>query len=120
MVFYTLLGFPDYLTEPAAGDAEAHAVSPFKIDIWTLHFGATYALTHFFKCKEGTSLDAYVRTSNDILFNPEGTIELIEQAYEQQLEADGDDRSKASLAGERALPSIKQVSEDLRKGGRPV
>ncbi len=55
--FYTLLGFPDYLAERAAGDAEANAASPFEIDMWTLHSGATYALTHFFQGKEGTSLD---------------------------------------------------------------
>ena len=83
--------------------------------MWTLHSGATYALTHFFQGKEGTSLDGYVRTANDILFNPEGTIERVERAYEQQLEADGDDGSQASLAGERALASIERVSEDLQE-----
>ncbi|QZP39353.1 hypothetical protein [Halobaculum magnesiiphilum] len=113
--FYTLLGFPDYLAERAAGDAEANAASPFEIDMWTLHSGATYALTHFFQGKEGASLDQYVRIANDILFNPEGTIERVEQAYEQQLEADGDDGSQASLAGERALASIERVSEDLQE-----
>jgi hypothetical protein len=113
--FYTLLGFPDYLAERAAGDAEANAASPFEIDMWTLHSGATYALTHFFQGKEGASLDQYVRIANDILFNPEGTIERVEQAYEQELEADGDDGSQASLAGERALASIERVSDDLQE-----
>jgi hypothetical protein len=83
--------------------------------MWTLHSGATYALTHFFQGKEGASLDQYVRIANDILFNPEGTIERVEQAYEQQLEADGDDGSQASLAGERALASIERVSDDLQE-----
>ena len=113
--FYSLLGFPDYLAERAASDAEANATSPVEIDMWTLHSGATYALTHFFQGKEGASLDQYVRIANDILFNPEGTIERVEQAYEQQLEADGDDGSQASLAGERALASIERVSEDLQE-----
>ncbi|CDK39151.1 hypothetical protein [Halorubrum sp. AJ67] len=113
--FYTLLGFPDYLAERAAGDAEANAMSPFEIDMWTLHSGATYALTHFFQGKEGASLDQYVRIANDILFNPEGTIERVEQAYEEQLEADSDDGSQASLAGERALASIERVSDDLQE-----
>ncbi|PAU81563.1 hypothetical protein CK500_14345 [Halorubrum salipaludis] len=113
--FYTLLGFPDYLAKRAAGDAEANTASPFEIDMWTLHSGATYALTHFFQGKEGASLDQYVRIANDILFNPEGTIERVEQAYEQQLEADGDDGSQASLAGERALASIERVSDDLQE-----
>ncbi|WP_435185498.1 hypothetical protein [Halobellus sp. EA9] len=112
--FYSLLGFPDYLAERAAEDAEANATSPFEIDMWTLHSGATYALTHFFQGKEGTSLDQYVRVANDILFNPEGTIERVERAYEEQLEADGDDGSQASLAGERALASIERVNEDLQ------
>ncbi|MDS0280193.1 hypothetical protein NDI85_20620 [Halomicroarcula sp. S1AR25-4] len=113
--FYSLLGFPDYLAERAASDAEANATSPVEIDMWTLHSGATYALTHFFQGKEGASLDQYVRIANDILFNPEGTIERVEQAYEQQLEADGDDGSQASLEGERALASIERVSDDLQE-----
>jgi hypothetical protein len=112
--FYSLLEFPDYLAERAASDAEANAASPVEIDMWTLHSGATYALTHFFQGKEGASLDGYVRTANDILFNPEGTIERVERAYEEQLEADGDDGSQASLAGERALASIERVNEDLQ------
>ena len=45
---YSLLGFPDYLAEHAASDAEANAASPVEIDMWTLHSGATYALTHLF------------------------------------------------------------------------
>jgi hypothetical protein len=113
--FYSLLGFPDYLAERAASDAEANAASPVEIDMWTLHSGATYALTHFFQGKEGASLDGYVRTANDILFNPEGTIERVERAYEEQLEADGDDGSQASLAGERALASIERVNDDLQE-----
>lgn len=61
MEFYSLLGFPDYLAERAASDAEANAASPVEIDMWTLHSGAKYALTHFFQGKEGASLDGYVR-----------------------------------------------------------
>ncbi|WP_193310447.1 hypothetical protein [Halorubrum halophilum] len=113
--FYSLLGFPDYLAERAASDAEANAASPVEIDMWTLHSGATYALTHFFQGKEGVSLDQYVRIANDILFNPEGTVERVKRAYEEQLEADGDDGSQASLAGERALASIERVSDDLQE-----
>jgi hypothetical protein len=112
--FYSLLGFPDYLAERAAEDAEANATSPFAIDMWTLHSGATYALTHFFQGKEGASLDQYVRVANDILFNPEGTIERVEQAYEQQLDAEDGDGSQSSLAGKRALASIERASEDLQ------
>jgi len=113
--FYELLGFPEYLAERAAGDAEANAASPFEIDMWTLHSGATYALTHFFKGKEGSALDGYVRLANDILFNPEGTIERVEQAYEEEVEAgDHDGGTQASLSGERGLAQIERVSEDLQ------
>lgn len=51
--FYTLLEFPDYLADRAADDAVANAPDPFMIDLWTLHSGATYALTHFFRGREG-------------------------------------------------------------------
>ena len=87
---YELLDFPSYLAEQAAGDAEANAPDPFRIDMWTLHSGATYALTHFFKGKEGSSLDGFVRTANDVLFNPEGTVERAREEYERQVET-GDD-----------------------------
>jgi hypothetical protein len=112
--FYGLLGFPDYLAERAAGDAEANATNPFEIDMWTLHSGATYALTHCFRGKEGSSLDGYVRVANDILFNPEATIDRVEQAYEQAVEAGNDGGMQASLSGERGLAQIERVSEDLR------
>jgi len=112
--FYELLGFPDYLADRAAGDAEANTTNPFEINMWTLHSGATYALTHFFQGKEGVSLNQYVRLANDILFNPEGTIERVERAYEEELEGD-DDGAQKSLAGERALASIERVIEDLQE-----
>jgi len=112
--FYELLGFPDYLAERAAGDAEANAASPFEIDMWTLHTGGTYALTHFFKGKEGSALDQYVRVANDILFNPEGTIERVEQACEEEIEAGDDGGMQTSLNGERGLAQIERVSEDLQ------
>ena len=113
--FYSLLGFPDYLAERAASDVEANAASPVEIDMWTLHSGATYALTHFFQGKEGASLDGYVRTANDILFNPEGTIERVERAYEEQLESESDEDGQRSLEGASGLAQIERVSEDLQE-----
>jgi len=110
--FYTLLGFPEYLAERAAGDAEASADSPFEIDMWTLHSGATYALTHFFKGKEGNALDGYVRTANDILFNPEQTVEQVEQAYEQELSSR--EGSQSGLDGEQGLAQIERVHQSVR------
>jgi len=112
--FYELLDFPSYLAERAAGDAEANAPDPFRIDMWTLHSGATYALTHFFKGKEGNSLDSYVRTANDVLFNPEGTVERVKAEYERQIEA-GDGGGQEGLDGERALARIESVSAEVQE-----
>ncbi|WP_275737978.1 hypothetical protein [Halorhabdus sp. SVX81] len=112
--FYTLLGFPEYLAERAAADAEANAPNPFEIDMWTLHSGATYALTHFFKGREGAALDEYVRIANDILFNPEGTIERANQAYKDQIETENNASKQISLDGERGLAQIERISESLR------
>lgn len=91
----------------------ANATDPFVIDLWTLHSGATYALTHFFRGREGPSLDQYVRIANDILFNPEGTIQRVERAYEAKV-AGGDDGEQTALEGECGLARIEQVSKDLQ------
>jgi hypothetical protein len=80
--------------------------------MWTLHSGATYALTHFFKGKEGNALDGYVRTANDILFNPEQTVEQVEQAYEQELSSR--EGSQSGLDGEQGLAQIERVHQSVR------
>ena len=110
--FYELLDFPAYLAERAAADALANATDPFVIDLWTLHSGATYALTHFFRGREGASLDQYVRVANDILFNPEGTVERVERAYEEQVAAN-EEVEQGTLDGECGLTRIEEVSDDL-------
>jgi hypothetical protein len=109
--FYDLLGFPDYLGEQAASDAQANAPDPFEIDVWTLHSGATYALTHHFRGKEGTSLDQYQRVANDILFNPQATIDRVQQAFEQE---SADTEEQEGLSGERGRAHIERVSDGLR------
>jgi hypothetical protein len=111
--FYQLLGFPEYLAEHAAGDARANAADPFAIDMWTLHSGATHALTHFFRGKEGSSLQQYVRLANDLLFNPDETIDRVETSYEQQLEAE-DDEDQRGLDQVGALAQLERVGDDLR------
>jgi len=111
--FYELLGFPAYLAEHAAEDARANTTDPFTIDLWTLHSGATYALTHFFRGKEGTSLQQYVRLANDLLFNPEASIERVETSYEQQLETDEDEQR--GLTEATGLAQIEQVSDAVRE-----
>jgi hypothetical protein len=112
---YELLGFPTYLADRAASDARSEAADPFEIDMWTLHSGATYALTHFFQGKEGTSLDRYVRTANDILFNPEATIETVEQTYEREAVADTDQDGQTGLESQVALAQIERVGQDVRE-----
>ena len=113
--FYELLGFPTYLAEHAAEDARVNAPDPFVIDLWTLHSGATYALTHFFRGKEGSALQRYTRLANDLLFNPEASIERVTQAYERQLEADRDrDDDQRSLSEATGLAQIEQVSTEIR------
>jgi hypothetical protein len=111
--FYTLLGFPEYLADRAASDTEANAADPFEIDMWTLHSGATYALTHFFTGKEGSALDGYVRTANDVLFNPEATVERVEQAYEQELHA-SEESTQVALDDEHGLARIERVRRSVR------
>ena len=112
--FFDLLGFPEYLAERAAEDARANAPDPFSIDMWTLHSGATHALTHFFRGKEGSSLDGYVRISNDVLFNPEATLERVQGEYERRMEADREGDDQQSLAEANGLAQIERVGEDLR------
>lgn len=116
--FYELLGFPTYLAERASSDARANATDPFEIDVWTLHSGATYALTHFFTGSEGSALDRYVRTANDILFNPNATIETVEQTYEQQAIADTDEDGQTGLTSQTALAQIEYVGADIREKAR--
>ena len=113
--FYELLDLPEYLAQRAADDAQASAVDPFDLDMWTLHSGATYALTHHYRGKEGSSLDEYVRTANDILFNPAATIDRVEQTYEQHAEAATDADGQTGLKSQVALASIEQIKQDVRE-----
>jgi hypothetical protein len=112
--FYELLGFPEYLAEHAARDARAESTDPFEIDMWTLHSGATHALTHFFRGREGNSLDGYVRSANDILFNPETTLDRVERSYERRAEAQTNGE-QTGLESQIALAQLERVSEDVRE-----
>jgi len=113
--FYILLGFPEYLAEHAAEDARMNADDPFELDMWTLHSGATYALTHYFRGKEGSALERYTRLANDILFNPEATIDRVEQAYEQRVETESEADGQRSLEGANGLAQIERVSEAVQE-----
>jgi hypothetical protein len=113
--FYGLLEFPDYLATQAASDARATADDPFAPDMWTLHSGATYALTHAFAGREGSALDGYVRTANDILFNPEATLDRVKTAYETQARAETGDDGQTGIESQTALAQIERVTDDLRE-----
>ncbi len=112
--FYELLGFPEYLAEHASRDARANAADPFELDLWTLHSGATHALTHFYRGKEGSALDRYVRVANDLLFNPEATIETVESTYEQQAAAETTGNGQTRLESQVALAQLERVEHDIR------
>jgi hypothetical protein len=111
--FYELLGFPAYLAEHAASDARANASDLREPNLWTLHSGATYALTHQFRGGDGSALQQYTRLANDLLFNPEATIDRVEAAYERQLEANGDGEDQQSLDGSTARVQLEEVRDDL-------
>ena len=113
--FYALLSIPEYLAQQAANDAQANSADPFEIDMWSLHSGATHALTHFFRGKEGDALDGYVRTANDILFNPQGTLEQVEQAYEERTASEAAEDGQTGLESQLALAQIERVSESVRE-----
>jgi len=112
--FYELLDFPTYLATQAANDARANATDPFEPDMWTLHSGATYALTHAFTGKEGTALDRYVRTANDILFNPETTLERVQREFEERAAAETGTDGQTGVESQAALAQLERVTDDLR------
>lgn len=83
--FYAYAGLPDYLAEVAADNARANAEDPFEPDWWTLHRGATYAISHEARGEVGTgaAIDQYNRRANDLLMNPAGVADDVETAYEE-------------------------------------
>lgn len=111
--FYMLLGLPEYLARRAAEDARAAVETPTTIDMWTLHSGATYALTHFFTGREGAALDRYVRAANDILFNPEVTIETVTQTYAEWAASETDGIGQTGLESQLALAQLERVGQEI-------
>jgi hypothetical protein len=112
--FYELLGFPEYLAEAARNDAVLAAEDPFDIGLWTLHSGATHALTHGFRGREGSSLDGYVRAANDLLFNPEVVLGRVTSTYERR--ASEDTRGgQTGLESQLALAQLERVRSDVQE-----
>lgn len=106
---YELLDLPDYLAARAADDARANAADPFEMDLWTLYSGGTYALSHFYRGREGNTLDAHSRTINDLLMNPAVSVSRIKDAYITR-EANRDDEQD-SLDAE----GLKAATADIEK-----
>ena len=86
--FYAYSGLPDYLAEVAADNARANAQDPFNPDWWTLHRGATYAISHEARGEvgSGSAIDQYNRVANDMLMNPAATADEVERAFEAEHE----------------------------------
>ena len=108
---YAYSGLPDYLAEVAARDARANAEDPFEPDWWTLHRGATFAITHEARGEVGTggAIERYNRIANDMLMNPAATADEIEVAYEE----DREDETLADHGGGRA--TIGSSFESVRE-----
>ncbi len=99
--FYELLSFPTYLAEHAASDARANASDLREPNLWVLHSGTTYALTHQFRGGDGSALQEYTRLANDLLFNPEVTIDRVETAHERETEVDSEDQQSLNESAGR-------------------
>ena len=76
--FYELLGFTGYLAEHAASDARANASNLREPDLWKLHSGATYPLTHKFRGGDGSALQEYTRLANDLEVVPLVTLAVLQ------------------------------------------
>lgn len=108
---YAYAGLPDYLASTAADNARANADDPFEPDWWTLHRGATYAITHEARgdVGSGSAIDRYNRVANDMLMNPAGMADDVEDAYEEQRE----DESLAEQGGGEA--TVSTAFESVRE-----
>lgn len=55
-----------------------------------------------------------MRLANDILFNPEATLDRVKTEYEQRLEDSGEEDGQRSLEEANGLAQIERIGEDLR------
>lgn len=106
--FYELSGFPSYLATEAASNVQSRADNQFLPNMWELHSGATYALTHQYRGGENsTTMSNYVQAANDMLFNPSQTIGTVERSYSQRLERQSQDgEEQGDLDGETASAKV--------------
>lgn len=103
--FYAHLGLPKTtIAKHAAQNARAEAEDPFEPDWWTLHSGATYAITNFTQADvaAGSAIDQHNRLANDMLFNPGRAYEEVIDGYEA-VRAEGEAGEVEGVAQVRAL-----------------
>ena len=103
---YARTGLPQYLARVAARNASSNAVNPFEPTYWTLHRGATFAITHHARgdVRGGGSINNHHRVAKDILMQPTQVAEQVERDYESK-QAEG----QVDLDGEEAT-GIAQVN----------
>jgi ferredoxin len=115
--FYELSGLPSYLADSAASHVRSRAENQFLPDMWELHSGATYALTHDYRGGEQTgTMNEYVQTANDMLMNPSQSIGTVERSYSQQLARQSDDaESAAELDDHEASAVVAEFRESVEE-----
>jgi len=115
--FYELAGFPSYLADSAASHARSRAENQFLPDMWELHSGATYALTHDYRGGENTgTMNEYVQAANDMLMNPSQSIGTVERTYSQRLARQADDNvEQGALDGHKASAVVAEFRETVEE-----
>ena len=113
---YDYAGLPNYLAEHAARNLRAQAADPFDPSWWEIHRGATFAVTHHGRGDVGSggAIQQYNRLANDMLVNPAGVGERMEEnfAAEREEEADtleGEAGGRAEVA--QAFESVREKKE---------
>lgn len=115
--FYEAAGLPSYLARHAASDVRARAENRFMPNMFEMWSGATYALTHEFQGGEHSStLEDYIAVGNDMVYNPEQTIERVERNYQRRLaQRRADASEQTTLEGETASASIENFRESVQE-----
>lgn len=113
--FYVRAGLPQYLATEAARNAVSNAANPFEPTWWTLHRGATFAITHHARgeVRGGGAISQHHRVAKDILMQPMEVQEQVETDYELEQAANDqetlDDRGAEGIA--KVTAAFGDVSE---------
>lgn len=117
--FYELSGFPSYLANAAASNVQSRAENSFLPNMWELHSGATYALTHEYRGTENSSrMNELTQVANDMLFNPTASIGTVDRVYSNRLSMQSEEGEQSTLEGQKAsavVSSFRESIEDQRE-----